>query len=297
MLELTSIPGHGSPRYLVSDRAAPSEQVGAKPSTTAGALGQSAEICAKNIAPDQVEIWTFDVDVAEIDVGWCRDLLSAEERQRADRYVRQLDQRRFVVGRAALRVVLAAHTGESPEAITFELGDYGKPDLKRSAGLALNWAHAGSAWALALTRGHPVGIDIEKVVPFFSWPEPASVAFHQNERLFIAASPRESVARFFDIWTRKEALFKGTGKGIHDNMSDFSLVSDDGELTTKIVLSCRESWFVIPIPTPSHHALAVAVRDCPRAIHVHSIEELRLQHPSRIRVVSQVHRIPAEESR
>ena len=67
---------------------------------------------------------------------------------------------------------------------------------------------------IALARA-PVGIDIEAVRPEFSWRTIAMHWFHPREQALLARSPEPRRADlFFQIWTNKEAYFKGLGVGL-----------------------------------------------------------------------------------
>ncbi len=243
----------------------------------------------RNVAHGHVDVWMFKVDRVNADIGGCRALLSPEERQRAERYARPVDQGSFIVGRAAIRRILAAYVDCSPREIAFELGAYGKPSLKEIPTLAVNWTHSGSAWALALTRDHPIGLDIEHVTPCYAWSEPASVAFHHDEYAFVAASPCDSVARFFDVWTCKEALLKGIGKGIHDTISRISIVGADGELSAQVNGEDEDTWYVTPVRVLDKYALALAASYRPRALHFYIAEELQPHHALSIQAHLRAH--------
>jgi 4'-phosphopantetheinyl transferase len=228
----------------------------------------------RNVAHGHVDVWVFKVDRVNADIGGCRALLSPEECQRAERYVQPVDQEHFIAGRAAIRRILAAYVDCSPREIAFDVGACGKPSIREIPAFAVNWTHSNAIWALALTRDHPIGLDIEHVAPCYAWSETASIAFHQYA--FIAASPRESVARFFDVWTCKEALLKGTGKGIDNTISRISVVGPNGELSAQITGEDKHIWFVSPIRALHKYALALAASYRPRTLHFYIAEELQL---------------------
>jgi len=59
-------------------------------------------------------------------------ILSAAERERAERLVTPVHQGAFIAGRAFLRRVLACYARVAPGEIVFETGASGKPRLGRS---------------------------------------------------------------------------------------------------------------------------------------------------------------------
>jgi 4'-phosphopantetheinyl transferase len=103
-----------------------------------------------------VELWRFALDLPAAEVEACWEVLSPDERARADR-TRSGPRERYVVGRARLRAVLSGHLGVAPAAVAFLAGPNGKPRL--ADGPEFNLAHTGGIGlctfvrALAVARG------------------------------------------------------------------------------------------------------------------------------------------------
>ena len=60
--------------------------------------------------------------------------LTAEECQRAERYVFEKDRTHFVVARGLLRVLLGRYLRQDPQHLRFTYGPYGKPALATDTG-------------------------------------------------------------------------------------------------------------------------------------------------------------------
>jgi 4'-phosphopantetheinyl transferase len=143
-------------------------------------------------------------------------LLSADERRRADRLLRQEDRWRFVQARAALRTILARYCGAGPDAIVLREGRNGKPELERRPScrdICFNLSHSGELALLAFAVGTPVGVDVEAVRPIPEEQELAQRFLTASERLALGAV-RDRESAFLRIWTLKEALLKATGEGL-----------------------------------------------------------------------------------
>jgi hypothetical protein len=89
---------------------------------------------ATSFAADAIEIVTTRLDTQPETVRALAELLSAEERCRADRYDFDRHRRRFIVARARLRQLLAMRLMTRPEAVELVYGAHGKPALARKAG-------------------------------------------------------------------------------------------------------------------------------------------------------------------
>jgi len=174
----------------------------------------------------RIEVSVVPVRAAVTDPLW--DVLSDEERRRAERYRFEDDQRRSIVARGTLRMLLGRRLGLDPRRLEFVEGAQGKPAL-RGGGLEFNVSHSGDRVAIAIANGSPVGIDIEVEQPrmtdlvvlarrYFSPGEAREV-----ERG--AAVDAEAAMRlFFTIWTAKEAVIKAVGGGLSIELASFSVL-------------------------------------------------------------------------
>jgi 4'-phosphopantetheinyl transferase len=213
----------------------------------------------------EVHVWRVALDV-EADPLWT--LLSADERQRAERFHRDEHRRRFVAAHAALRLILGTYLDATPEMLAFELGEHGKPSLRRApdqdgARLEFNLSHSADLALVAVTRDHPVGVDVER------WSEVehlelAERFFSRAERdaLRALASVAEQLdAGFFAAWTRKEAYLKATGHGISRGLHHFdvTLAPDDDAvlLTDRLDASAVERWTMRSIVPAAGYSGAV----------------------------------------
>ncbi|MEM5341660.1 4'-phosphopantetheinyl transferase family protein [Paraburkholderia azotifigens] len=166
-------------------------------------------------SPQEVHVWQWDLDVSggSFDGHW--DTLSAQERERANRFLHELHRRRFVAGRGELRRRLGCYLGVSAREVAIDYGSDGKPFCTiQPPGwtLCFNLSHSENAAALAVSNGFEIGIDVELIRPIEE-NLPLEV-FSAQERVQFAALPeaqRQHV--FFESWARKEACLKALGTG------------------------------------------------------------------------------------
>jgi 4'-phosphopantetheinyl transferase len=166
------------------------------------------------LLPGEVQLWRFPLATAGVALSVLKSLLSPDELQRAGRLLDAQKAQAFIVGRGRLRQILAAYRQCDPAAIAFSYGGDGKPALPPSSPLHFNLSHSG-AWAvLALSRGGEVGVDIERIDPCLDYEGLAARFFSgaEQKRLLAAPWPRRRRS-FYRLWTRKEALLKGQGRG------------------------------------------------------------------------------------
>jgi 4'-phosphopantetheinyl transferase len=149
-------------------------------------------------------------------VGIAYDLLSEDERQRAERFHFPADRRRFVIARASLRQVLGDCLEIAPKRLAFEYSEYGKPKLSSpNTNLRFNASRSRERALIACTRGREIGVDIECIRLDLEVDDLAQRFFSvaENERLRAVPSDLRHLA-FLRCWTSKEAYAKALGKGL-----------------------------------------------------------------------------------
>jgi len=165
-----------------------------------------------------VHAWLLAVDDPRLRHPHLIDALSDDERERARRYARIEDRRRFETARALLRHLLAKYTAQAPGAIRFTQGRHGKPSLAEEHGVqrpSFNASRSGPYALVAITRTADIGVDIEARGTEAEYEGVATDYFAAQERLQLG---RLALHRRFDGflagWTRKEAVLKALGSGL-----------------------------------------------------------------------------------
>ncbi|HYC70108.1 MAG TPA: 4'-phosphopantetheinyl transferase superfamily protein [Opitutaceae bacterium] len=167
---------------------------------------------------EDVHLWCVWLDDPAIDHGAIEGVLSPDELVRARGLYHEEDRRRFAAARLTLRRVLAAYLGGDPAGITFRYGQYNKPSLALSlgeGGLQFNLSHSHALCLLAVTRGRPVGVDVEEVRDLPDLYLIEDRLFAPDELGAQQARPAEERRlEFFRRWTQREAIGKGRGSGL-----------------------------------------------------------------------------------
>ena len=179
-----------------------------------------------SLRPDDVHVWSVDLDLPAPEVFRIRRLLSPDECQRAARFCFERDRRRFVVARGVLRTLLGRYAGVAPERLRFAYGPYGKPIL---AGFwderpRFNLSHSGGLAAIAIAAGADVGVDVECLRPLPDLERMAERYFSRGENAALRTlAPPDRLEAFFRCWTRKEAYLKALGDGLARPLDAFDV--------------------------------------------------------------------------
>lgn len=174
-------------------------------------------------APDagQCLVVRFPLDADATAVEHLRQVLSSDEVERAERFIRPAHGRAFTVGRGMLRTILGAITNHPPDSLQFDYGKHGKPALTRG-NVEFNVSHSGGQAIIAISSQRPVGIDLEsrransdldKIARRYFAPE-------EVEAIEQLAEPSREAA-FYRCWCSKEALMKVTGQGLSLGLNSF----------------------------------------------------------------------------
>jgi 4'-phosphopantetheinyl transferase len=162
---------------------------------------------------DFVDVWRVNLPLQNESVA---HLLTVEERNRANRFVRADEKYRWICARGILRILIGRYAKAPPQAIRFSAGPHGKPALAADPqGLCFNLSHAGDVALYAFTLESAVGIDVEFLRGRVDVVAVASRVFGSDtasrlQRLEGPARERE----FLRAWVRHEAILKCRGMGI-----------------------------------------------------------------------------------
>ena len=214
----------------------------------------------------EVHVWQWDLDVCSGDVDQYWEMLSAQERERADKFRFERHRRRFVAGRGELRRLLSRYLGLSPREVALAYGSDGKPFCTSQPPgwrICFNLSHSENAAALAISSGFEVGIDVEHVRPIEE-SVPLEVFSTRERAEFTALPDAERQRVFFESWARKEACLKALGTGFILPPAHFEFdLSIRGDTTPRFVGGEAEEathWRICTLSSSPTCAGAVAAR-------------------------------------
>jgi len=115
---------------------------------------------------------------------------------------------------ALLGRLLASYAGIGQAPVIARTGR-GKPYAPALAGLDFNLSHARDHALIAIARGQPLGVDLERIDRTLDAHELARRFFSKREADALGAVPdAQRGTAFLRLWTCKEAVLKALGAGI-----------------------------------------------------------------------------------
>ena len=203
------------------------------------------------------------------------ELLSDEERARAARFRFDDPRRQFVICRAALRQILGMIYAVAPQALSFQYGSRGKPELLFRAlkssvpQIEFNVSHSGTIGLIAISVGVPIGVDVEEYDPAIKFLQLAERFFAPLEATELNGLPPEKqLDGFYRCWTCKEAYIKAKGDGLSLSLSSFCAAIDPDQPASLRHVDGQPDeptqWTTESLAVGENHAAAVMVHrpDC-----------------------------------
>ncbi len=153
---------------------------------------------------------------------------SKDRKRRVARSKSDIAKKRIIASGALMHYAASKYLGTPIKNSSFAATETGKPYLP-DQNLHISLTHSGSL-VLCAVSDSPVGIDAEKLRPVN--PGVKEKYFTEKERMYIESDASKRDARFFEIWTKKEAYVKMLGTGLFD-IKNFDVTEKD--FTTKHV--------------------------------------------------------------
>ncbi|MBW2528430.1 MAG: 4'-phosphopantetheinyl transferase superfamily protein [Deltaproteobacteria bacterium] len=196
----------------------------------------------------------------------CDEVLSADERARADRLIPPARRQESVIGHWLVRVCLSRYQPLPPSAWRFERTARGKPEVAApgDGALRFNLSHSAGLAACIVTRTVPCGVDVERIQRAEQrLARAAELLSPEEARALDALPPSERAEGFFLRWTLKEAYLKARGWGIGVELDTVRFdLGPEGEARPIFAPSIDddpERWQLGWWRPTASHALAVAL--------------------------------------
>lgn len=191
------------------------------------------------------------------------DLLSEEEKTRANRFYFEKDQNNFTISRGLTRLILAKYLNIDPKHIIFSQNSFGKLNLENKK-LKFNLSHTKELLLIGVSFDTELGVDIEKIREISVYQDIVRRFFSDNEiKSFFLQPESKYQESFFTIWTRKEAFIKAVGRGLNIPLNSFDVsVTEKAELLdVRLDDQKKESWKLYNIPTKKNHKASLVTQN------------------------------------
>ncbi|MBQ8860397.1 MAG: 4'-phosphopantetheinyl transferase superfamily protein [Ruminococcus sp.] len=166
--------------------------------------------------------YKYDINnLSEKDYEYYYSLMSEDKKKRVENFRFENDKKRTVAGEMLSRKVIAEHLSIDESSIVFSKCENGKPYAKE-LDIEFSISHSGDIVVCAISD-KPIGIDVEKIRPInlrvakriCDEKEFLYIFSHKPDETDFSYTEDEGIlTRFFELWTKKEAYAKCSGKGL-----------------------------------------------------------------------------------
>ncbi|RYY06903.1 MAG: 4'-phosphopantetheinyl transferase superfamily protein [Sphingobacteriaceae bacterium] len=206
---------------------------------------------------NNVQLWRINITNQISNLRSLQVILEPAEISKIQRYQHEKDRQTRIISRAILRILLGRYLSVDPAEIRFNLDNHKKPVLRKfnSVNIHFNVSHSGD-WILIGIAPAPIGVDLEQINASFIDQNLLDYSFSLSEKEVIQAAINPATA-FYQLWTKKEALLKATGKGLIDDLPQ--VPSLDGiHKSPGLIIGSNENWQIVSFKVDENHTGSAA---------------------------------------
>jgi 4'-phosphopantetheinyl transferase len=180
-----------------------------------------------SLSKKDIHLWRADLSLPDRSIQQFNQILSNDEKMKAERFHFEKDRKKFIIGVGILRTILGCYIGVEPCELRFCFGKHGKPGLSDAFGnkkIHFNMSHSEDLALYGFTRDHEIGLDIEFIRDIPEMDKIAEQFFSIKENDVLRSLPdNKKKEAFFNCWTRKEAFIKAIGEGLSYPLSKLAV--------------------------------------------------------------------------
>jgi 4'-phosphopantetheinyl transferase len=139
--------------------------------------------------------------------------LNNEEYYKCKKFRKLEHSKKFIISRVFLKFALASILQKDISSIHFSYGPNGKPYLSDGS-VFFNISHSKDLCLIGISFTNEIGVDIEFIDETIDYLSLLSFLASQEEIAWVLE--KNSIKRFYKIWTLKESILKYSGQGISD---------------------------------------------------------------------------------
>ncbi len=229
-----------------------------------------------------LHLWFAPLSCSPSELMQLKSYLSPEELSRSERFKAEKAKRQFIVGRGVLRAILSRYLTQPAKQILFDYEKMGKPFLAKKMQhphpqIAFNLTHSHDLALYSIIQAASIGVDLEYRKRSLSFDDLAQRFFSPAEFQEIQqAQGTQKASAFYHIWTKKEALLKALGLGLHGPLQQFTVIGkpNQEEIFSSLPFDpIHQTWFLYSWDYNPEFSFSVAVNQKPQKIHFWRLNE------------------------
>jgi 4'-phosphopantetheinyl transferase len=168
-----------------------------------------------------IEIWEIDINNQNLEKAKENiNNLSKLEREKLEEFKFKKDYQVYLITHVAMRELISRYTGIKANKIEYGYGEKGKPKIKED--IYFNLSHTDNKGIIGFYK-EDIGVDIEYKKEIEDYDGVGELVFTKEEIKYINNNYYNRKERFYEIWTKKEAVIKSTGEGLNEEVKNLSV--------------------------------------------------------------------------
>jgi 4'-phosphopantetheinyl transferase len=205
-----------------------------------------------------IQVWSVKLNLERGQIDEFSQILTTQERQRAEKFINPIHGDRWTVARGYLRQILSQYLNRNPTQIIFTYGQQGKPGVENNE-IQFNLSHSRDRAVYAISSKYPVGIDLEYIHPLPA-ADLVDRFFSTTERsIFHSLPASQQQAAFFHAWTQKEAYLKACGTGLSTPLDQIEVSIDPSTPAAIIAAPKQGIWEIQKLAIAPDYASAIVI--------------------------------------
>lgn len=156
-----------------------------------------------------------------------RHILTAAEIEKSERFYHRQDAQSYLLARVVCKILFSQYNHIPLSELELISGTYKKPSIQVQSHIQpifpfFNWAHSGDFLLIGFSQIE-VGVDLE-TYRHFDFTSMLDEILNPEEIRFVHTHSNPMWA-FLYLWTRKEAVLKGLGSGLTDQLYRFPVLA------------------------------------------------------------------------
>jgi len=218
-----------------------------------------------NLKKNEPHLWKIRVSDFNDKINYFSNLLSVDEKKRAQKFRFEKDRNCYIIARGCLRLLLSRYCKIESGKIQFYYSKNNKPYIKDHSNIKFNVSHSKDVIIIGFNLDHEIGVDVEKVDLKINYKEIATSFFSQEEITeLMGLSDAYRAQGFFNCWTRKEAFIKALGDGLSFPLDQFAVnlssIKYANLVATKWDPNEKSKWFLQPFSPFKNYIGAIAIK-------------------------------------
>lgn len=168
---------------------------------------------------NSIHTWEIDINSKNLELAKQHiKVLSNLELDKVKRFKFIKDYSIYLISHVIMRLLLSQYTNIKAKEILYQYKENEKPWISKD--ICFNLSHAHKKAVIGFYKKE-IGVDIEYKKELGDYNSIGDLVFSKEEKIYMNRGNKKD--KFYELWTKKEAIIKGIGVGLNEEVKDLSV--------------------------------------------------------------------------